>query len=165
MDVDRKNDPTYPMRRRLPVDPQHYDWERPAQQPLDVEILRSIERPNLTAVFGTSTPPSGLSGAIRRIAFKYSESSYLHWIPLILADRIGIAEGVLDDLKHGHVPNVFAEAGLKADWTYARPTVIRRVLVASALGFGALVYSRNRLGAKASQVNGATTEAVIQTAR
>ena len=43
---------------------------------------------------------------IRRIAFRYSESSYGHWLPLMLADRVSVVEGVLGDLKHGHVPNV-----------------------------------------------------------
>ena len=52
-----------------------------------------IERPDVTAVFGTSTPPAGLSGMLRRVAFNYSESSYLLWLPLMLADRIGIVEG------------------------------------------------------------------------
>ncbi len=50
-------------------------WERPPQQKRRVEILASIEHNKLPAVFGTSTPPSGLSGMIRRQAFKYSESN------------------------------------------------------------------------------------------
>ncbi len=83
-----------------------YSWERPTQQPINVEILHSNERPNITAAFGTSTPPSGLSGMLRRFAFKYSESSYGHWLPLVLADRVGVVEGVLADLRHGHVPNI-----------------------------------------------------------
>ena len=52
----------------------------------DAEVLHSNERPNISAAFGTSTPPSGLSGALRRFAFRYSESSYAHWLPLMLAD-------------------------------------------------------------------------------
>jgi hypothetical protein len=47
-----------------------YSWERPPQQPITTEILHSIERPDVTSVFGTSTPPSGLSGSIRRFAFR-----------------------------------------------------------------------------------------------
>jgi hypothetical protein len=52
---------------------------------------------------------------IRRIAFTYSESSYGLWLPLMLADRLSVVEGVLDDLEHGHVPHVFAERGWKAE--------------------------------------------------
>src|ERR671921_2755031 len=87
IDADPKNDPTSPMKH--PTDGEHagYSWERPPQQPIDVEILHSNERPNVTAVFGTSTPPSGLSGMIRRFAFQFSESEYGHWLPLLLADR------------------------------------------------------------------------------
>ncbi len=81
MDANPKNDPTYPMKKRNNEEHAGYSWERPTQQPLSVEILHSNERPNVTAAFGTSTPPSGLSGMIRRTAFKYSENSYGHWLP------------------------------------------------------------------------------------
>lgn len=60
--------------------------KRPEQQPVTVEVLHSNERPNITAVFGTSTPPAGLSGVIRRYAFKQRELGYGHWLPLLLAD-------------------------------------------------------------------------------
>jgi hypothetical protein len=45
------------------------DWQRPTQQQSDVEILQSIEHIRRPAVFGTSSPPSGLSGMLRRLAF------------------------------------------------------------------------------------------------
>ncbi|MGB4399920.1 MAG: hypothetical protein WBJ10_11160 [Daejeonella sp.] len=38
------------------------NWERPEQQKESVEILHSNERPSVSAVFGTTSPPSGLSG-------------------------------------------------------------------------------------------------------
>src|SRR5919202_3605646 len=116
VDANPKNDPTYPMKNRNNGEHQGYSWERPPQQPITIEVLHSNERPNVTAVFGTSTPPAGLSGMIRRVAFKYSESTYAHWLPLMLADRVGVVEGVVDDLRHGHIPNVFGEAGGKAEW-------------------------------------------------
>jgi hypothetical protein len=106
-----------------------YSWERPLLQPLTVEVLHSNERSDLTAVFGTSTPPSGLSGALRRAAFRYSESSYGHWLPLVLADRLSVVEGVLGDLAQGRVPNVFAERGWKAEWEHNRTSLLRRVLL------------------------------------
>ncbi|MEA2689789.1 MAG: hypothetical protein QOD51_2396 [Candidatus Eremiobacteraeota bacterium] len=133
IDADPSNDPTYPMRRRLDADQHNAAWMRPPRQPVDVEDLHSIERPDLTAVFGTSTPPSGLSGTIRRAAFAYSESSYLHWLPLVLADRINVVEGVLDDLRRGRIPNVLAEAGGKAEWTYNRRSLIDRTFVLAAI--------------------------------
>ncbi len=109
IDADPKNDPTYPMRNRANDHHEGSNWERPSQQPVDIELLKSIERPTVSAVFGTSVPPSGLSGAIRRLAFKQSESEYGHWLPLILADRVNVVEGIIDDLVHGHIPNIFAE--------------------------------------------------------
>ena len=83
IDADPDNDPTYPMRERGAAEPRGYTWPRPLQQKTGVEVLHSIERPHLPAVFGTSLPPSGLSGHLRRVAFRYSESSYGHWLPLM----------------------------------------------------------------------------------
>jgi hypothetical protein len=144
VDADPKNDPTYPMKHRSDGEHAGYSWERPPQQPITTEILHSIERPNVTSVFGTSTPPSGLSGSIRRFAFRYSESSYGHWLPLMLADRVSVVEGVLDDLKHGRVPNVFAELGWKAEWKYNRTSLVRRIFVRVILTTAAVAYFRSK---------------------
>ena len=144
VDTDPKNDPTYPMKHRSDGEHAGYSWERPPQQPITTEILHSIERPNVTSVFGTSTPPSGLSGSIRRFAFRYSESSYGHWLPLMLADRVSVVEGVLDDLKHGRVPNVFAELGWKAEWKYNRTGLVRRILVRVVVVSAIVAFFRSR---------------------
>lgn len=133
MDADPKNDPTYPIKNRTNEEHKGYTWERPTQQFVDMEILHSNERPNVTAVFGTSAPPSGLSGMIRRYAFRYSENHYGHWLPLILADRINVVEGIVDDLKKGHIPNVFAERGWNAEWKYNRKAAIGKIAVGVAL--------------------------------
>ena len=144
VDADPKNDPTYPMKHRTDGEHAGYSWERPPQQPPTVEVLRSIERSDLTSAFGTSTPPSGASGAIRRFAFRYSESSYGHWLPLMLADRVGVAEGLLEDLNQGRVPNVFAERGLRAEWEHNRPALLQRALVRGVLVAAAVRYFRGR---------------------
>lgn len=153
VDADPANDPTYPMKERTNEDHAGYSWERPTQQRPSVEILHSNERPNLSAVFGTSTPPSGLSGAIRRAAFRYSESSYGHWLPLMLADRVSVAEGVIQDLGQGHVPNFFAERGWGAEWKYNRASLIRRnvagLLIVGAVGAGLFYLVRGRNGRNA----------------
>ncbi len=144
VDANPKNDPTYPMKNRNNGEHAGYSWERPPQQPVNVEILHSNERPNVSATFGTSTPPSGLSGVIRREAFKYSENSYGHWVPLMLADRLNMVEGVLDDLTHGHVPNVFGEMGWKAEWKHNRQRLATRVLVGAAIASVAFAYLRRK---------------------
>lgn len=145
IDADPKNDPTYPIKKRNNAEHKGYSWERPPQQPIDIEVLHSIERPNITAVFGTAAPPSGLSGAIRRIAFKYGEGSYGHWIPLIIADRINVVEGVLDDLVHGKVPNIFAEQGVKAEWKFNKSSVIRKYAIGTVLAATAIVLLKKKL--------------------
>jgi hypothetical protein len=144
VDADPENDPTYPMKNRNDGEHEGYSWERPPQQQTNVEVLHSNERPNVSAAFGTSTPPSGLSGIIRRFAFKYSENSYGHWLPLMLADRIGVVEGVLDDLAHGHIPNVLGERGWKAEWKHNRKSLVTRVVVGAAVASAAVVYLRSR---------------------
>src|SRR5690554_3582570 len=127
VDADPKNEPTYPMKNYTGDDHKRSNWERPPLQIKDVEILRSIERPNLPAVFGTTIPPSGLSGNLRRYAFKYSESSYGHWLPLLLADRINVIEGIVDDFKRGHIPNIFAEKGYNVEWKHNPVGLVKKV--------------------------------------
>src|SRR6185312_11388901 len=117
-EANAKDWPAFPMRKESGDEHKGMSWERPGQQDATVEILHSNERPNLPAVFGTALPPSGLSGVLRRWAFRFSESNGAHWIILILADRINVVEGLIDDLGKGHVPNVLDEMGMKSDVRY-----------------------------------------------
>ncbi|MGE5498870.1 MAG: hypothetical protein ACM3Q2_12395 [Syntrophothermus sp.] len=133
IDANPENDPTYPMKKRTDEEHKGLTWERPPQQTETVEILKSVERPDLTSVFGDSTPPKGLSGAIRRAAYKYSESSYGRWLPLIVADRIGIVEGLIDDLMKGHIPNRIKERGWSAEWKYNRKSFVQKIGFAAGL--------------------------------
>lgn len=144
VDANRQNDPTYPMKRRNNGEHVGYSWDRPSLQPATVEVLHSNERPNLTAVFGTSSPPAGLSGILRRFAFRFSESSYGHWLPLMLADRISVVEGMLGDLRHGHIPNILAERGIRAEWRYSRSRLLLRGLLRVAVIGAAIAYLRSR---------------------
>ena len=143
VDADPENDPVYPMKKRNNAEHAGYTWERPAQQPINVEVLHSIERPNVSTVFGTSTPPAALSGMLRRFAFKYSESSYGHWLPLILADRVGVVEGLFADILRGHIPNIFSEHGWTAEWKYNRKGLLRRLLIWAVVSIAAAAYFRS----------------------
>lgn len=51
------------------------------------------------------------------------------WMPLVIADRIGIVEALVEDISRCYVPNVFKEAGWKAQWKYDRSAVIKKVVV------------------------------------
>lgn len=120
------------------------NWERPPLQPDNIEVLHSNERPGLSATFGTSSPPSGLSGAIRRFAFKFSESEYGHWLPLLIADRVNAVEGIIDDLRHGHVPNIFAERGWGAEWKYNRKELVKKMIVGAAVASAVILLTMNK---------------------
>jgi hypothetical protein len=146
IDMDPKNDPTYPMKKRTDEEQFGYTWDRPSLQPVEIEILKSVERPNITAVFGTAPAPSGLSGMIRRIAYKYSESSYGRWVPLVLADRIGVVEGIIEDFMKGKVPNIPAERGWGAEMKHNRTNFIVKVAVTTAVtaGLVALLVASNK---------------------
>ena len=144
VDADPENDPTYPMKERNNGEHAGYTWERPPQQPVNIEVLHSNERPNISATFGTSVPPSGLSGMIRRAAFRYSENSYGHWLPLMLADRVQVVEGVAGDLAGGKIPNIFSELGWKAEWKHNRAGLLTKIAVGAGIGLVALSLLRGR---------------------
>ncbi len=112
VDADPDNDPTWPMRDRSADDGPGMNWTPPPIQHSTVEVLQSVEHVRRPAVIGQSTPPSGLSGAIRRAAFRLSESQWGHWLLLMLADRVNTVEGVVDDLRRGRAPNPLVEMGL-----------------------------------------------------
>jgi len=151
VDADPENEPTYPMKKYTGDDHQRINWERPVTQPVNEEILKSNEHARMPAVFGASVPPSGLSGKIRRFAFKFSEGNWGHWLSLILADRINMMEGLADDLKNGYVPNIFAERGWKAEFKHNPKGVAKNiavgVLVVSAVA--GLIYYKTRKSKKA----------------
>ena len=80
-DRDPANRPAVPKERTPPrLDNVH--WDVPEQQTVRVEVLHSTERPGITPVFGTACPPAGLSGALRRSAFRHSENDIRHWLML-----------------------------------------------------------------------------------
>lgn len=141
-DLDHANRPAYPMERTPPRYTQP-TWDAIPQQAQRIEKLQSNERPEITPVFGTSVPPSGLSGWLRRGAFKFTENDVRHWMILLFADRVNMVEGIFSDLSRGHVPNIYAEMGLKSEFKYNRPAAIKKVVVAGA-AVGLAVYLLRR---------------------
>ena len=146
IDADPENEPTYPMKHWTGDDHKRINWQRPPLQPVNEEVLMSVERPYMTAVFGTTVPPSGLSGVIRRYAFKHSEGSYVHWFALILADRINMVEGIIEDVAHGHIPNFFKERGWTAEWKYNRKAMITKMAITAGvlIGVAAFLYGTRK---------------------
>jgi hypothetical protein len=148
VDADPENDPTYPYRDRSKDDGRGMNWQRPPQQEESVEILRSIEHPRTPAVFGTSTPPRWISGMLRRLAFKYSESNWLHWLMLMGADRINVVEGVVQDLGRAKVPNIPAEMGIKSEWQHNKRGLATKIAVTVAVSAVVVALLSRRGGDK-----------------
>ncbi len=112
-DLPRENRPAVPMERtppRLDV-----PWsDPPPQQPMTVEVLRSVERPEHSRTFGTRLPPKGLSGVMRRAAFRRSENDLRHWLMLVAADRVNVVEGLCQDVKRSPVKLAAVGVGVAA---------------------------------------------------
>lgn len=133
VDANRENDPTYPMRDRSAEDRTGPDWESPTPQVSDIEVLQSVEYNRRPAVMGTSAPPSGVSGVIRRGAFRYSENDWRHWLMLIGADRVNMVEGLLEDLGRGKVPNIPGEMGIRSEFRHNKSGFAKKVGVTAAV--------------------------------
>lgn len=135
VDADPDNDPVWPMRDRAGDDGPGMNWTPPPSQIAEVEILQSVEHMRRPAVVGESTPPRGLSGLLRRAAFRFSESQWGHWLLLILADRVDTVEGLLGDVVSGRPPNPLVEMGM-VKRAHARQAAVATAAV--AVGVAAL---------------------------
>jgi hypothetical protein len=91
-------------------------WDFPERQPERWPREMSPEHGVLPPVFGTSCPPRGISGAIRKYAYTLSEGRTSHWMLLILADRIDVMESRVEGVLEGHPDNVIAETGILAEF-------------------------------------------------
>jgi hypothetical protein len=141
-DLDPQVRPAYP-KERTPPRFIHRHWDELEHQQPSVKVFHSTERPGLTPVYGTMQPPSGVSGMIRGAAFRYSENDLRHWLMLLFADRVNMVEGILEDLAHGHVPNVFKEMGGPAEWRYNRAGFYRKAAIAGGV-VAVLLYMNGR---------------------
>ena len=126
VDLDPANRPSVPKERFDPgLSGAH--WEFPERQPERWPRERSIEHKFLTPVFGTSCPPKGLSGVIRKYAYAaYSEGRAAHWLLLIAADRVDAVESHLQSFLTLRPDNPVTETGVLSEF--------KRHGVASRLG-------------------------------
>jgi hypothetical protein len=118
VDVDPNDRPSVPM---MKYDPEATGahWHFPERQPQKWPRERSNEHKFLTPVFGTSTPPRGLSGMIRRFAYrKYSEARAAHWLLLIAADRVDAMESHLRSFATLRPDNPLTETGIRSEFTH-----------------------------------------------
>jgi hypothetical protein len=143
VDANPQNDPTYPYRDRS-SDDHSGEWVRPSLQETDVELLHSVEHKQSPAVFGTASPPRYVSGALRRLAFRWSESHWAHWLLLMGADRLNMVEGLAEDLARAKVPNIPKEMGFRAEWQHNKKGLAAKIGIAAAIGGGLYALRRRR---------------------
>ena len=142
IDYNPEDEPNYPMKHYTGDDHNRLNYARPPLQVRNEEILQSNERPSLSAVFGDAVPPSGLSGMMRRKAFRYSENHYGHWMLLMAADRVNVVEGIIDDIKKGVFPNIYKEKGGRAIWKHNPKMAAKNTAISLAIFAGILLLLR-----------------------
>ena len=115
VDLDPKDRPSVPRER---FDPTGAHWDFPERQPEKWPRERSIEHKFLTPVFGTSCPPKGLSGVLRKVAYaRYSEGRAAHWLILLAADRVDAIESHLKSFVTLRPDNPVTETGVLSEFS------------------------------------------------
>ena len=94
MDADRPGVP----RERAPR-PAGEAYQPPTLQDRTVPVLTHTERAEVTPVFGSASPPRGLSGWMRKQAYRIPEHKAAHFMLLMVADRV-------DAVEHGMIPKL-----------------------------------------------------------
>jgi len=117
-DLDPADRPSVP-RERLDLDHSGAHWDFPERQTEKWPRERSIEHAFLTPVFGTTCPPKGLSGIMRKHAYAaYSEARAAHWLLLLAADRVDAIESHLRSFVTLRPDNPITETGVGAELTH-----------------------------------------------
>jgi hypothetical protein len=118
VDLDPADRPSFPQERFDPGATGAH-WDFPDRQPEVRERERSMEHAFLTPVFGTSCPPKGLSGRLRKHAYRrYSEARAAHWILLLAADRVDVLESNLGSFLSRRPDNPVTETGIRAELSH-----------------------------------------------
>jgi hypothetical protein len=117
VDLDPKDRPSVP-RERFDPGATGAHWDFPERQPEKWPRERSVEHKFLTPVFGTSCPPRGVSGILRKYAYQYSEGRAAHWLILPAADRVEAGRSHLRSLLTLHPDNPITETGALSEFTH-----------------------------------------------
>ena len=115
-DLDPEDRPSVPRERFDPAATGAH-WDFPERQPELWPRERSVEHKFLTPVFGTSCPPRGLSGVLRRFAYRYSEGRAAHWLILLAADRVDAIESHLTSFVSLRPDNPVTETGVLSEFS------------------------------------------------
>ncbi|PPB49044.1 hypothetical protein C4K88_10000 [Arthrobacter pityocampae] len=151
VDLDPKDRPSYPREVFDPAGTGAH-WDYPEEQPGREGRERSIEHGQLTPVFGTSAPLHGVSGSIRRYAYRYSEGRAAHWLLLLAGDRVDAwgahlwslaslrpdnpvtQTGVLSEVRRQGITSRFGKKRADVNHLWLDPVVVAGPWVAAAAG-------------------------------
>jgi hypothetical protein len=99
-DLDPADRPSHP-KLQYPADTGAH-WDFPERQPGSEGREHSIEHAFVTPVFGTAQPLHGVSGAVRRLAYRrFSEGRLAHWMLLVVGDRLDAWGSTLGSFASG----------------------------------------------------------------
>ncbi len=155
VDLDPNDRPSVP-RERFAPDVTGAHWDFPERQPEKWPRERSIEHEFLTPVFGTSCPPKGVSGMMRKYAYRrFSEARTAHWLILLMADRVDALGSHLRSFLTLRPDNPITETGVRSEFSHhgvasrlgkKRADLVHQpldpiIVVAPWVGAGWLAYS------------------------
>jgi hypothetical protein len=113
VDLDPADRPSYPKEKFVETGAH---WDFPERQPQRGPREKSTEHKFITPVFGTAQPLRGMSGAIRRYAYTFSEGQLAHWLLLMAGDRVDVLEGRVEAVLSGRPDNPIAETGIRSEF-------------------------------------------------
>jgi hypothetical protein len=113
VDIDPADRPSYPKEK---FEDTGAHWDFPERQLVNGAREKSTEHKFLTPVFGTAQPLRGVSGAIRRYAYTFSEGQTAHWLLLMAGDRVDVMESRIGALLTGRPDNPISETGVLAEF-------------------------------------------------
>jgi hypothetical protein len=115
VDVDPRDRPSVPRERLDPAGTGAH-WDFPERQDEVRPRERSIEHELLPPVFGTSCPPKGVSGWMRRLSYRrFSEGRAAHWLILMAADRVDSSGSHLRSFLTLRPDNPITETGVRSE--------------------------------------------------
>jgi hypothetical protein len=115
VDLDPADRPSHPKLQYAP-ESTGARWRFPERQPGAEGRERSIEHAFVTPVFGTAQPLHGISGSIRRLAYRrFSEARLAHWMLLIAGDRVDAWGSHVRSFASLHPDNPVTQTGVRAE--------------------------------------------------
>jgi hypothetical protein len=116
-DLDPKDRPSVPKLRSDHGTGAH--WDFPERQLEHRPRERSVEHAFLTPVFGTTCPARGVSGLMRKAAYRrYSEGRAAHWLLLLAADRVDAWESHVRSFLSLRPDNPITETGVLSEFSH-----------------------------------------------